>query len=131
MAEEKHYYWLYALRLNNGKYYVGQTRYYNVQTRIDQHKKGWYSADWVKKHGFLEEIEHIDIGLLTNDEAQKQETELTLKYMKKYGYRNVRGGDYSYSGDYFKIGKKLYTDLQMALFIMTLSTISLAILAWK
>ena len=56
---DKKYYWLYTLRLKNGKYYVGRTSNKDPQVRIKQHEKGFYSAQWVKIHGFFEALEII------------------------------------------------------------------------
>jgi predicted GIY-YIG superfamily endonuclease len=104
----KKHYWLYVLQLNEGKYYIGRTSRNNPQERIDEHKGGFYSAQWVKKYGFIELVEVINAGNLSIEEAEKSELELTLSYMQKYGLNNVRGGKLNYSGKYYRVFSRFF-----------------------
>ena len=103
-TEPTKHYWLYALRLEHGKYYIGITSRKDPHERIREHMNGFYSAQWVKKYKAIEPAEVLDIGNLTDTEASRLELKRTLQYMKKYGYQNVRGGKLNYSGKYVKIG---------------------------
>lgn len=42
-------------------------------------------------------------GNITQKEAYEQENHRTIQYMKRYGFQNVRGGKFNYSGKYVKI----------------------------
>jgi predicted GIY-YIG superfamily endonuclease len=99
----KHY-WLYTLRLEQGKYYIGRTSRADPNMRIQEHFNGFYSAQWVKKYKPIEAVEIINIGNIDAEEAERQELHRTLQYMKRYGLQNVRGGKLNYSGQYVKVG---------------------------
>ena len=73
---------------------------------------GFYGAKWTQKHKPIETLETIDLGTVTELEAAQHEQELTLEYMKKFGYKNVRGGTLSYSGNYTKLGDRYFTEEQ-------------------
>ena len=109
MESKPKHYWLYVLLLNGGRYYIGKTSQHDPYKRIDQHLNKFYTAQWVKKHGFLDVTEIIDIGYHTGKSSAVAEQELTLKYMKKYGYQKVRGGTLTYSGDYVKVYDYFFT----------------------
>ncbi len=115
----KHY-WLYVLTLNEGKYYIGKTSKKDPYDRIDQHLHKFYSAQWVKKYGFLDVKEVIDVGQLEYQQSEDLELQHTLQYMRKYGYNNVRGGTLNYSGKYVKVGDRFVrdTDWKSALSIL-------------
>jgi len=69
---------VYILRLENEKWYVGRT--YNLARSLKFHKLG--SPPWVDIHKFIDVTEIIEEGDLV---------EITLEYMRKYGWQNVRG----------------------------------------
>lgn len=96
-------YWLYALRLENGKYYVGRTTKDNPYDRIMEHGTR-LGARWTKKYRPIEVLEIRDTGIMSEKEVDGFEQNLTWAYMKLYGYKNVRGGNTTYSGRYLKIG---------------------------
>lgn len=98
----KKHYWLYVLELNEDKYYVGLTSQKNPQNRIDQHKNGFYSAKWVKKHGYKKTMQVHDLGLITPEEAAAVENNMTYDMMKQHGIDNVRGGELNFSGIYYQ-----------------------------
>lgn len=110
MNEKKKHYWIYVLELNNQKYYVGLTTQRNAVGRIDQHKNGFYSAQWVKKYGYKSTLQVHDLGLTSEGEAKRTEDILTRDLMQEHGRENVRGGDLSYSGKYFFRFGKVFED---------------------
>ena len=69
----------YVLKLECGKYYVGIT--YNLNIRFAQHKMGM-GALWTRKYKPIS-VEYVSFT--------DSECDLTLKYMKEYGWQNVRG----------------------------------------
>lgn len=91
-AKKKHY-WLYVLRLQQNKYYIGITSRKDPSSRIREHMNGFYSAQWTKKYKPIECTEKIDLGMLTEDQAYSQENKRTLQYMAKYGVNNIRGAN--------------------------------------
>lgn len=106
----KKHYWLYVLKLENDKYYIGITARFNPQDRIQQHISGYYGAKWTKKYPPTETLELIDLGLTTSEQAERGEKIKTLDYMAKYGYQNVRGADLSYSGKYVRRFNRFFTE---------------------
>jgi predicted GIY-YIG superfamily endonuclease len=70
---------VYVLKLEDSKWYVGKT--YNLNLRIAQHKSN-NGARWTKLHNV---IDCVKVSFIIN------EKEMTLKYMRKYGWENVRG----------------------------------------
>jgi len=77
--------YIYILKLQQLKYYVGKT--YNPIFRLENHfnSNGSY---WTKKYrpiSLLEIIENCD---------DYDEDKYTIKYMDKYGIDNVRGGSF-------------------------------------
>lgn len=129
----KHY-WLYTLRLEKGKYYVGITSRKNPNDRINEHMNGFYSAQWVKKYKPIEPIEVIDMGNITKEEAERLELERTLQYMEKFGHQNVRGGRLNYSGKYIKIGDRFFADedfkMLIGVIIMMAAMVALVLKAY-
>ena len=70
----------YTLQLENLKYYIGKT--WNLNLRFAQHQQG-EGARWTRLHKpiCIMEVWEGDV-----------ERELTLKYMREFGWQNVRGG---------------------------------------
>jgi hypothetical protein len=77
--------YIYVLKLENNKYYIGKTN--NPEIRIDQHQGG-FGAYWTKKYPVKETINIIP------DCDSLDEDKYTIKYMGKYGIDNVRGGSF-------------------------------------
>lgn len=86
---------VYTLRLAEGKYYVGHS---TTEKRLRNHFKGKGSV-WTKQYPPIELIERIDLGNVSYNTAEESENELTLKYMRKFGWKNVRGGYFIYSDE--------------------------------
>jgi len=76
---------IYVLKLEQGKYYIGKTD--NPQFRLENHYNGNGSA-WTQKYKPLKVIK-----LIPNCDNY-EENNTTIKYMDKYGTVNVRGGSF-------------------------------------
>jgi predicted GIY-YIG superfamily endonuclease len=74
---------IYILKLQNGKWYIGKTN--NVFTRYAQHKEGRGSA-WTRIH------KPIKVHFSYEQKSPFDEDKTTKEYMAKYGIQNVRGG---------------------------------------
>ena len=83
---------VYAIQLEDGNIYVGQTPY--LARRLEDHKRG-KGAEWTRLHKYEYLIDKFDAGLCTSKEAEGLENEITLRYMKEHGWRKVRGGNLS------------------------------------
>ena len=70
---------VYVLKLKNNKWWVGKSK--NPSTRIAAHKDGMGSS-WTGDNKVIATEEILEEGDLT---------EITLSYMKKYGWENVQG----------------------------------------
>tara|TARA_R110000823_G_C15808157_1_gene487892 strand:- start:25 stop:312 length:288 start_codon:yes stop_codon:yes gene_type:complete len=70
---------VYVLKLENDKWYVGKT--YNMNLRYYQHLSG-NGAKWTRLHKPLECVKTT---------FNITEKDMTIKYMIKYGWENVRG----------------------------------------
>ena len=101
---EKRRYSLYALKLEQGKYYIGITSFTNPYRRIEQHQRGYFSSQWTKKYKPVGTVEVRDLGIITKEKAEHTETLVTQEYMKKFGYNNARGGRFVYHGKYVNLG---------------------------
>lgn len=132
MTDTNKHFWLYVLLLENNKYYIGITSKKDPNARINEHKNGFYSAQWVKKHNLVHTAEIINLGNITETEASKLELQRTLQYMERYGYQNVRGGKLNYSGRYVKIGNRYFRDEDaQVLFVIILLMASVLVLIFK
>ncbi len=76
---------IYILKLENNKYYIGKTS--NPTFRLDQHFN-LNGSLWTKKYKPIELIE-----IISNCDNY-DEDKYTIKYMEKYGINNVRGGSF-------------------------------------
>ena len=77
--------YIYVLRLNGGRYYVGKTG--NVMRRYQEHLNGEGSA-WTRKWEPRSLVESFE----SKDSFSEDST--VKKYMAKYGIDMVRGGSY-------------------------------------
>ena len=77
--------YIYVLKLKHDKYYIGRTA--NRKQRMDNHFSG-QGAKWTQLHKpkkIIEMYKETDI---------KDEYHKTIEYMRKYGWRNVRGAGF-------------------------------------
>ena len=77
--------YIYILKLDENKYYVGKTN--NPQFRLEQHFNSTGSI-WTTKYKPLSVLE------LIKDCDEYDEDKYTRKYMDKFGVDNVRGGSF-------------------------------------
>ena len=77
--------YIYILKLEKDKYYVGKSS--KINKRLEDHFNSYGSA-WTKKYKPVKVIETI------NNCDKFDEDKYTLKYMEKYGVHNVRGGSF-------------------------------------
>ena len=92
--KQKKYFWLYVLKLEQEKYYVGITTK-APEDRMKEHLNEFIGAAWTKKYKPLTLLDKKDLGFMTYEEAEKYENKVLRKYMDERGYNNVRGGDLS------------------------------------
>jgi len=76
---------IYALQLQEGKYYIGKTN--KPQIRLESHFNS-HGSEWTKIYKPLKVIELIPN---CNDYDEDKYTRI---YMDKYGIHNVRGGSF-------------------------------------
>jgi cellular nucleic acid-binding protein len=76
---------IYAILLEQGKYYIGKTN--NPQIRLESHFKS-NGSEWTKIYKPLKVIEVIP------NCDDYDEDKITRQYMDKYGINNVRGGSF-------------------------------------
>ncbi|MEO5949867.1 MAG: GIY-YIG nuclease family protein [Candidatus Saccharimonadales bacterium] len=91
--------YLYVLRLEDGKFYVGITSK-TPEIRMQEHRNGVRSAYWTAKHKPLEIIHQEDLGLIEKSHAEQRENKMVRALMKQRGLNNVRGGDLRSVKDY-------------------------------
>jgi len=77
---------VYALKLSNGKYYIGRSD--NVEQRIQSHFSGTGCA-WTREH------KPFRVAEVRKNVSRFEEDKMTKEYMEKYGIDNVRGGAYT------------------------------------
>lgn len=83
---------VYVLRLQDEKYYVGQSKH--PDERIKEHFEG-KGSKWTQEHSPVELVKVIQTVTTNWRAALEIEKTLTLELMKVYGWKNVRGGGYS------------------------------------
>jgi len=76
---------IYAIQLEQGKYYIGKTN--NPQFRLESHFNS-NGSEWTKIYKPLRVIE------LKPNCDDYDEDKITRQYMDKYGINNVRGGSF-------------------------------------
>ena len=108
------HWWLYAIALHGGKYYVGITSYGDPYRRLRQHGT-LLGARWTKKYRPIKPIKPVvlkDIWRMSLANAEKREQQLFEEFRSQYGIKNVRGGRIVGSGNIYRIGK-VYFDRNM------------------
>jgi cellular nucleic acid-binding protein len=90
---------IYALQLENGKYYIGKTN--NPQFRLENHFRS-NGSEWTKLHKPIRVLE------LKPNCDNYDEDKITRQYMDRYGINNVRGGSFVS----VKLGKSITETLE-------------------
>lgn len=85
-------YWLYVLKQEEGKYYVGITQQ-SPEERYRQHRSGFAGAAWTKKYKPIKIFYKKYLGIVSKEKAELYENRVVRRYIAKYGINNVRGGD--------------------------------------
>ena len=89
--------YLYVLELEKGKYYVGQTK--KPVFRYTEHIS-YSGSKWTKLYKAKKRLVLKEMLVDSHQEAKLYENWLTLHWMQKMGWQNVRGGDYCKTEDY-------------------------------
>jgi predicted GIY-YIG superfamily endonuclease len=103
---------VYILKLEGDKYYIGYTE--DLEKRLQKHFSGT-GAEWTKENMPTEVFE------VYNGVNLKFENDLTELYMKMYGYRVVRGGDFPFRKvDFSEVKEKIRNRTKEGVFILLL-----------
>lgn len=82
---------VYVLELVGENYYIGQTT--NIKRRTLQHSSNTPPASqWTAKHQPVRFVEIDSSVFYSESKAAHRESAITVQYMKKYGWKKVRGG---------------------------------------
>lgn len=94
--DERRRKYIYVLKLEGDKYYIGQCE--DPASRLKKQFSGKGSR-WTRINEPLEVLVLKPIGDLTYREAEIKENILALRYMKHVGWQNVRGGFFTFIDD--------------------------------
>ncbi len=83
---------IYVLLLEDNKFYIGQSK--NIEKRLYEHQNEKLGSEWTKLYKPIKIIEQRFTPFTEVSEAMLVENEVTLEYMNKFGWKNVRGGDF-------------------------------------
>jgi|GEM_PF-752975 len=84
--------WVYVLKLQQDKYYVGITSK-TPEERMWEHKHKVRAAYWTMKYPPIEIVHTEDLGVISKAEAEKRENAVVRDGISRHGLNNVRGGD--------------------------------------
>lgn len=93
--------WLYILKLEDDKWYVGITSK-TPEQRFQEHVLKKRGAYWTMAHKPLSIELTEDLGVVTRTHAEEYENKVTRDLMKERGINNVRGGDLRDAKEYVK-----------------------------
>lgn len=94
----KKHYWLYVLKLEENKWYVGITGQ-TPEKRFKEHLGG-RKTYWTEKYKPIRIADSKSLGDLNIQEAKAYEDKVTKAYMQTKGINNVRGGNFTDKSDY-------------------------------
>lgn len=103
----KRRWWLYILKLENDKWYVGITSK-TPDERFAEHKLGKRAAYWTMKHKPIAIERFEDLGVVTKQHAEEYENKITRSLIKERGLNNVRGGDLRDIDEYVRRFGRVY-----------------------
>jgi predicted GIY-YIG superfamily endonuclease len=110
--------WVYVLRLEEGKYYVGITSQ-TPEIRMQEHLQHIRGANWTKLYPPIEIYYKEELGVIKKEDAEAIENLMTRKYMRQFGLNSARGGDLTKVEEYSKFFGKIYMKFETdALLIM-------------
>lgn len=112
-------YWLYVLRCNGAKWYVGITTK-TPEVRFAEHRYNIRAAGWTRMHKPIEIFDRRDLGFVSKEEAENAENRAVRKYIQKYGLNNVRGGNISQTSRYSVFANRLFSQDQWEWFRVSL-----------
>lgn len=124
--------WLYILKLEHDKWYVGITSK-TPDERYREHKNNIRAAAWTRAHRPIKLYDSQNLGEISVEMAKSKETNTTLTYMRKYGVNNVRGGDLVAIEEYKVIfgrimSKEMWPAFKVIVLLLVLQLISNLIL---
>jgi hypothetical protein len=90
--QTKSSWWLYALKIERGKYYLSITPG-RPGVRMKQQFDSFVSAGLIKRGRTAKLVYSENLGLVTKASAEVILRKFTRKYMMKYGMSKVRGGN--------------------------------------
>lgn len=105
-SENKHW-WLYVLRCEHDKWYVGITTK-TPEERFVEHHDNIRGAAWTREHKPIELFDTRSLGMVSEKRAKFAENRAVRKYIRRYGLDNVRGGDLSQAQDYKQFANHIY-----------------------
>ncbi len=98
MNNNPYHWWLYVLKLEQNKWYIGITSQ-TPEKRFQEHSRGRKSY-WTEKYKPISIADQKFLGDLSYDEAKAYEDKITRLYMRKKGVNNVRGGTLTQTSDF-------------------------------
>jgi len=100
MSDTKNW-WLYVLKLEQGKWYVGITTK-TPEERFWEHVHHKRAAYWTMRYKPIEIELTEDLGVVSKEHAEKYENKITRELMKERGINNIRGGDLRQNDNYIQ-----------------------------
>lgn len=124
----KKHFWLYILKLEQGKYYVGITTK-TPEERMQEHIFGYPGARWTKRYKPIALHYTQDLGMKTLQEAEAYENNVVRKYMRELGCNKTRGGDLTSEDGYVgRFGRVFATEYWEALTVIVFLLLVIAAL---
>ena len=80
---------IYILECEKGKYYLGECHKSKLIKTLRRHRDGKSSSPWTRRYKALKCLKAVKLTF------ENQVTIESEKAMKRWGIKNVRGGDYS------------------------------------
>jgi len=122
--------WLYVLKLEQGKYYVGITSQ-TPEIRMQEHINHVRAAYWTMKYRPIALLHSEDLGKITKEAAERIESIKTQDLMAELGINNVRGGHLREANDDYVLIHDRYMkgeDFEVLRFIFAQTAIILLLL---